>query len=86
MHIPMAYESASGEHGDGRQALLLTGQEQQWQQEMAAEGAAHLPVSWYRQTPRSALTSAYGIANLIVSGLLNLGQRTQQQQHNGETR
>lgn len=60
--------------GDAHQSLLLNEQEAQWQQEMAQEGIGHLPVSWYRQTPRQALTSLYGVANIIVSMAVNFGQ------------
>jgi len=67
-----AYSTIAAHEGV-EQSLLLPEHEQAWAAEMAAEGAGHLPISWYRQTPRQALLSTYGVANTIVNGLLNLG-------------
>jgi hypothetical protein len=56
------------------QPLLLSDQEATWAQEMAQEGIGHLPVSWYRQTPKQAVWGAYGLINRILSALVNFGQ------------
>jgi hypothetical protein len=67
-----AYSAIASAEGV-EQSLLLAEHEQGWAAEMAAEGAGHLPIKWYRQTPRQAIMSSYGIANMIVGGLVNFG-------------
>jgi len=50
--------------------------EARWKEEMAEQGIGHLPVEWYRQTPGRAIKSGYGIANIIISALINFGINT----------
>lgn len=45
-----------------------------WSREMAAEGIEDLPVSWYRQTPRAALTRPHGIGNIIFMMMVTFGE------------
>lgn len=77
-----AYASSSGEtvavlaeSSTLDQPLLLNSLEQQWSSEMAAEGMAHLPLSWYRQTPKQAVWGPYGVINRTISMLINFGQQ-----------
>lgn len=55
------------------QPLLLSSLEQQWSAEMAAEGLAHLPLSWFRQTPKQAVWGAYGVINRVIGFIINFG-------------
>jgi hypothetical protein len=100
MNIPMAYEVAptghtvaavnhppsnARAHGDHHSPLLLTDAEHAWSIEMASEGIAHLPVSWYRQTPHQAVFSSYGIASAIMGGLINFGTPRARAHTNADT-